>query len=206
MALKAVASFTDYKRLIDVMKQIDPEMVKKLRKRYREIGRPVVKGIKDEIPTEAPLSGMVTKVGRLSWSRTMNQNTDIKSVVIRDKKRRPRSKYPIVGLVQAVVRAAPVALADMAGRSGAYVDSKTVTREYDYTYTGKYGSKRVFKRTHKINGQGRRMIEKLNERASKAASRYAYPGAEASLPEAKAQMQVAVDDAVNNVNQMLRSV
>lgn len=207
MALKAVVSFTDYKRLIDVMKQIDPEMVKKLRKEYRRIGRPVVKGIKDEIPTEAPLkssrhASMVTKVGRLSWSRTENQTTDIKSVVIRDKKRAPRSKYPIVGLVQAVVRAAPVALADMAGRSGAYVNSKDETREYDYTYTGKYGGKYVAKRKHKIRGQGRALIRNLGG----TKSRYVYPGAEAALPQAKVEMQAAVNDAVNKVNQMLRKV
>ena len=203
MAIKAVVTFTDYKRLIDVMKQIDPEMVKKLRKRYREIGRPVVKGIKAQIPTEAPLSNMVTKVGRLSWSLTMNQSRDIKSVVVRDRKRRPRSKYPIVGLVQAVVRAAPVALADMAGRSGAYVNSKDETREYDYTgpQKGKPAGQ-LGRRKHKIRNQGRRMIEKLGGKGS----RFVYPGAEASLPQARAEMKAAVDEAVNKVNQMLRSV
>ena len=207
MAINAVVTFTDYKRLIDVMKQIDPEMVKNLRKEYRRIGRPVVKGIKDKIPTDAPLksskhASMVTKVGRLSWSRTMNQNKDIKSVVIRERKRAPRSKYPVVSLVQAVVRAAPVALADMAGRSGDYVDSKDETRPYDYTYTGKYGTKYVSKRTHKIRGQGRALIRNLKGNKS----RYVYPGAESKLPEAKAEMQAAVNQAVMKVNQMLRSV
>jgi hypothetical protein len=203
LALKAVASFTDYKRLIDVMKQIDPKMVKELRKDFRRIGRPVVKGIKTSIPTEAPLSNMVTKVGRLSWSLTMNQSRDIKSVVIRDRKRAPRSKYPIVGLVQAVVRAAPVALADMAGRSGAYINSKDETREYDYTgpQKGKPAGQ-LGRRKHKIRNQGRRMIENLGGRGS----RYVYPGAEASLPQARAEMKVSVDNAVNDINQMLRSV
>lgn len=202
MALKAVLSFTDYKRLIDVMKQIKPEMVKQLRKDFRRIGRPVVKGIKSKIPTTAPLSGMVTKVGRLSWSITMNQSREVKSVVVRDRKRAPRSKYPIVGLVQAVVRAAPTALADMAGRSGRYVDSKDITREYDYTgpQRGKPAGQ-LGRRKHKIRGQGRAMIQKLGSRGS----RFVYPGAEASLPQAKVEMQAAVNDAVNNVNNMLRS-
>jgi len=62
LALSAVVSFTDYKRLIDVMKQIDPKLVKSLRKDFRRIGRPVVKGIKAQIPSQAPLSGMVTKL------------------------------------------------------------------------------------------------------------------------------------------------
>lgn len=202
MAVKAVVTYTDYKQLISIMRQVDPALVKALRKRYRQIGRPVTKGIKDSIPNSAPLSGMVTKIGRLSWSRTMNQSRDIKSVVIRDRKRPPRSKYPVVGLVQAVVRAAPVTLADMAGRSGSYVNAKSVTREYDYTYTGKYGGKFIGKRTHRINGQGRAMIARLGSRAS----RYAYPGAEKAMPQVKAETQIAINDAVNNINQMLRRV
>jgi hypothetical protein len=197
--LKAVVTFTDYKRLITVMRQVEPEMVKALRKRYRQIGRPLVQDIKGAIPAAAPLSGMVTKVGRLSWSRTMNQSKPIRSVVIRDRKRKPGGRYPIVGLVQAVVGAAPVGLADMAGRSGSYVNSKSITREYDYTYHGVNGSY-IGKRKHRINGQGRRMIEKLGGRGS----RYVYPGAEKALPQARAEMQVAVNDAVNEVNARLR--
>jgi hypothetical protein len=201
VAVEAVVTFPDYKRLITILRQIDPELVKALRKRYRQIGRPVVSGIKTSIPTNAPLSGMVTKVGRLSWSRTMNQNTAIKSVVIRDRKRAPRGKYPVVGLVQAVVRAAPVTLADMAGRSGAYINSRTVTREYDYTYH-RGGVAVLGRRKHRINGQGRAMIAALGGKGS----RYIYPGAEKALPQVKAEIQAAVNDAVKNVNQMLRSV
>ena len=202
MALKAVVSFTDYRRLIKVMREIDPELVKQLRKDFRRIGRPVVKGIKQNIPTEAPLSGMVTKVGRLSWSRTMNQTRDIKSVVVRDRKRAPRSKYPVVSLVQAVVRAAPVALADMAGRSRAYVNSKDETREYDYTgpQKGKPAGQ-LGRRKHKIRNQGRKMIDKLGGKGS----RYVYPGAEATLPQVKAEMRQSVDTAVVKINKMLRS-
>lgn len=201
MAVEAVVTFTDYKRLISVMRQVEPELVKALRKRYRQIGRPLVKGIKDAIPTNAPLSGMVTKVGRLSWSRTMNQNTAIKSVVIRDRKRAPRGKYPVVGLVQAVVRAAPVTLADMAGRSGAYINSRAVTREYDYTYH-RGGAAVLGRRKHRINGQGRAMINALGGRGS----RYVYPGAEKSLPQVKLETQIAINDAVKNINEKLRSV
>jgi len=200
--INAVVSFTDYQVLIRTMRAIQPEMVKALRKRYRQIGRPVVDGIKAHIPNKAPLSGMVTKVGRLSWSMTMNQTRPIKSVVIRDKKRPPRSKYPIVGLVQAVARSGPVGLADMAGRSGAYINAKTVTREYDYTYTGKYGGKYVSRRKHRINGQGVALIRSLNAKAS----RYIYPGAEQALPAARNEMVAAVQDAVDNVNSILRRV
>jgi hypothetical protein len=184
------------------MREIDPELVKQLRKDFRRIGRPVVKGIKQNIPTEAPLSGMVTKVGRLSWSRTMNQTRDIKSVVVRDRKRAPRSKYPVVSLVQAVVRAAPVALADMAGRSRAYVNSKDETREYDYTgpQKGKPAGQ-LGRRKHKIRNQGRKMIDKLGGKGS----RYVYPGAEATLPQVKAEMRQSVDTAVVKINKMLRS-
>ena len=196
----AVLTYPDYKHLIDTMRKVNPELVKALRKQYRVIGRDVVKGIKTSIPTQAPLSGMVTKVGRLSWSMTMNQTRPIKSVVVRDRKRAPQGKYPIVGLIQVVTRSAPVALADMAGRSGAHINARAVTREYDYTYTNASGGKYVGKRKHRINGQGAAMIRGLSARAS----RYVYPGAEKELPAAKAKIQVAVNEAVDNINAMLR--
>jgi len=197
--LKAVVTFTDYKRLITVMRQVEPDMVKALRKRYRQIGAPLVKDIRNGIPASAPLSGMVTKVGRLSWSRTINQNKPVRSVVVRDRKRSPRSKYLIVGLVQAVVGAAPVALVDMAGRSGAYINSRDMTREYDYTYQTS-GGPVLGKRKHRIRGQGRAMIARLGGRGS----RYVYPAAEKALPQARTEMQAAVNDAVNEINAKLR--
>lgn len=195
-----VLTFTEYQSLIRIMRQINPELVRNLRKRYRQIARPVVSGIKGNIPSTAPLSGMVTKVGRLSWSRTMNQSKDVKSVVIRERRRAPKSNIAIVGIVQARAVAAPLALADMSGRSGAYINARTVTREYDYTYHKANGQTYIGKRKHRVNGQGRIMISRL---ASKA-SRYVYPGAEKALPEAKIQMEAAVNDAVQQVNQMLR--
>jgi hypothetical protein len=197
---KGVLTVTDYRDLIALMRYIDPELVKALRKRYRKIGADLVTDIKKEIPNSAPLSGMVTKVGRLSWSRTMNQSRPVKSIVVRDRKRIVRSKLPTVGLVQVVARSAPLVMADMAGRSGAYINSRDETREYDYTYTGKYGGKYVAKRKHKIRGQGRAMIQKLGGRAS----RYVYPGAENKLPEVRKNIQLAVNEAANNVNQRLR--
>ncbi len=195
-----VLTFTEYQSLIRTMRQINPELVRALRKRYRQIARPVVSGIKGNIPSTAPLSGMVTKVGRLSWSRTMNQSKDVKSVVIRERRKAPRTSIPIVGIVQARAVAAPLALADMSGRSGAHINARSVTREYDYTYHKANGQTYIGKRKHRINGQGRIMIARL---ASKA-SRYVYPGAERALPEAKIQMEAAVNDAVQQINQMLR--
>lgn len=196
-----VLTFTEYQSLIRTMRQINPELVRNLRKRYRQIARPVVSGIKNNIPSTPPLRrGMITKVGRLSWSRTMNQSKDVKSVVIRERRKAPRTSIPIVGIVQARAVAAPLALVDMAGRSGAHVNARSVTREYDYTYHKANGQTYIGKRKHSINGQGRIMIAKLGSKAS----RYVYPGAERALPEAKIQMEAAVNDAVQQINQMLR--
>lgn len=200
VGISGVVTVTDYRELIAIMRYIDPDLVKALRKQYRAIGKDLVSDVKKAIPNKPPLSGMVTKIGRLSWSRTMNQTRPVKSVVVRDRKRIVRSKLPTVGLVQVVARSTPVVMADMAGRSGAYVNSRDETREYEYTYTGKYGGKFISKRKHKIRGQGRIMIEKLGGRGS----RYVYPAAEAKLPEVRAKVQAAINDAVNDVNVRLR--
>jgi hypothetical protein len=197
--VSGVLSVTDYRQVIATLRKVQPELVKALRKRYRQIARPVVKGVQDSIPNEAPLSGMVTKIGRLSWSRTVNQTRPIKSVVVRDRKRMPRSNYPIVSLVSVVTRSAPVGLADMAGRSGRHVNSKDMTREYDYTYHTPNGPV-IGRRKHRIRGQGAAMIRGL----SRNASRFVYPGAEKALPQARIEVQIAVNDAVNTVNSMLR--
>jgi hypothetical protein len=194
--LKAVFSFTDYQRLILVMRQINPKMVRSFRKRQREVGQELVSGIQDSIGAAKVHRGMVTKVGRLSWSMNKNQSVDVKSVVIRDRKRKPRSKYPIIGIIQASTLSAPVAIYDMAGRSGAYINKYSETREYKYTGP----SKTPGSRKHKINGQGRRMIEMLGKKAS----RYVYPGAEKHLPAVQNKMRAVVNDAVNEINSMLR--
>lgn len=210
MALKSVAGnlvLSDYREMIAVMRKVQPELVRQLRKRYRQIGQPVVAAIKSAIPSNPPLSGMVTKVGRLSWSRTMNQTRPLKSAVIREKRAlsvKGRS-LPIVGLVQARVNAAPTALADMSGRSGRYVNARAVTREYDYTYTIN-GQKVLGKRKHKINGQGRKMISGLNGRFGGKASRFIYPAAESKIPAVAAEMKVAVQKASDDLNAMLKGL
>lgn len=216
MALKSVAGnlvLSDYREMISVMRKVQPELVRQLRKRYREIGRDIVKAIKTDIPTAPPLvshkrgTSMITKVGRLSWSRTENQTRPLKSVVIREKRTLSvrGKRLPIVGLVQARVNAAPVALADMAGRSGRYINARAVTRKYKYTYHTKDGEF-VGDRDHKINGQGRAMINQLNKNFGRRASRFIYPAAESKIPAAAAEMKVAVQKASDNLNAMLKGV
>ena len=201
--VKAVVTFTDYQALISVMRQINPALVRAFRKNQRQIAGPVVRGIRDGLGQVKPHRGMVTKVGRLSWSMTMNQSKDIQSVVVRDRKRKPRSTFPVIGIIQARTLAAPVGIYDMAGRSRAYINSKDETREYDYTgpQRGKPAGQ-LGRRKHKIRNQGLRMIEMLGGRGS----RFVYPAAEKQLPEVRMKLQIAVNQAVNEVNSMLRRI
>lgn len=201
-SVKAVVSVTDYRNLILTMRKINPALVRAFRKRQRQVGQPVVDGIRSGISSFRPSRGMVTKVGRLSWSMTMNQSKDVSSVVIRDRKRKPRSSFPLIGIVQARTLSAPVALYDMAGRSGAYINKNDMTREYDYTgpQKGKPAGQ-LGRRKHRIRGQGQALI---NRALKSRASRFVYPGAEDKLSAVRTQMQVVVNDAVNLVNSMLR--
>lgn len=191
---KSAIVLTDYRALMQQIKTVEPTLRKQLADNMKDIMKPAQREIKAAIPTAAPLSGMVTRVGRLAWNRTMNSTKPVKNALIQVNNK-PTMRFQYSSLAKIRVGAAPTVLADMAGRSGKFINARDETREYDYTYHFKNGEI-LGKRKHKINGQGAKMIEKLG----RPASRYVYPAVEHVLPEIRAELRRTLERAYNLVN------
>jgi hypothetical protein len=180
---------TDYRKMMVTVRKIEPTLIKQMRSDIRDIASPIRDDIKSAIPSTRPLSGMVTKVGRLSWSKTMNTARPLKSVTI-ESFRKINTKYTMYSLARLRVWSAAVVMADMAGRSGAWVN--------------KDGAEIIGKRKHRINGQGVALINRLNG-FGKSASRFVWPAAERSLPHAKLEIRRSLERAYGMLNlEMLR--
>ena len=200
---ESTLTVTDYRDLMMSLRKVEPSLIKQMRNDIKDIASPIREDVKTAIPSIAPLSGMSTKVGRLSWTKTMNTTKPLKSVTV-EIFRRPNLKYQFYSLARIRVMNASVVLSDMMGRSGKSINSKSETREYDYTYH-KDGAEIIGKRKHKINGQGAIMIQKMNGRAGRTASRFTWPAAERALPHAKLEIRKSLERAYGLVNlEMLR--
>lgn len=187
---------TDYRDIIKALNNLEGEILKEFFKGVKDIAKPVQDGIKKSIPLRAPFRGM-RKVssgipGRLTWG-TGKPARSATIVAARPKKSFQGKR---ISIVKVVVKSPATIMADMAGKSRAYVNKKAMTEPYAYTRTfkGKYGSIRSFRtiRRHKINGQGSAMIDKLGSQPS----RFVYPGAEAAWDDSVRKIDKHLGDAI----------
>lgn len=187
---------SNYYNLIKALRETDKELLKEFRKRAKDIGKPVQAAIKRSIPSTPPIRGMRRRVvpGRLTWGI----GKPAKSALIRLKNPRKFQKDQRTSLLSVRVGSPATVLADMGGKSNRVTGKNKITPVYAYSR-----SKSKF-RQHTINGQGENMISALN--AAGGASRYIWPGAEDAIPEARQQFQIAVDEAVETVNENLERV
>ena len=198
---------SDYRDLISALNKLEGQVLKEFFRGAKEIAKPVQVGIKAAIPSRAPLRGSSRRPngtkygmqkaaqgipGRLTWG-TGKPAKSATIVAMRPKK---SFKGQRVGIVKVVVKSPATIMADMAGKSRAYVNKKSMTDPYPYTRTikGKYGSIRRLRtvRRHKINGQGSAMIDKLGSQPS----RYVYPGAESAFGDSVRRIDKHLGDAI----------
>lgn len=184
---KKAILITDYRDMIKTINQVQPTLIKDLKKNIRSIAAPAQSAVKQRIPSVAPLSGMMrVHHGTKTW----NYGAPAKSVLIDVRNSGKPNKKGYITLGRLRVRSVGTVLADMSGRSGKYVDKWTATKPYMYRYY-KNGQAIDAPRAHRINGQGARMIDKLNERKG-TASRFAWPAFEQAQPEIRAKAQLAI--------------
>ncbi len=196
---KAVVELSDWRYLIKELNKLNREMHKELKKDFRQIAAPVQKSIKNEISKRPPLSQMAkAKIpGRTTWGT----GKPARSAIIRLPRNARSKSLPIL---QIRVGSPATIIADMAGKSNAATNSKARTAPYDYTMYVNGSPVRV-QRTHKITkAASRAFISNLDARLNSRASRMVYPGAEKSLPEAREQIQISVNKAIDYVNRELR--
>ena len=191
-----VLSISDYRWLMKELNEITPKLSNQLRKDWRQIATPVKDRIKETIPIRPPLSGMRKQVvpGRVTWGKGKPARSAILKVAD------PRPKKNQFRIAQIVVGSPATVIADMAGASNKLTGKLKRTSEYAYSLS------RTGFRTHKINGQGKIMIDTLNARFGSGASRMVYPGAEKALGQARDEMIDSVNEAVKMINRNLGKV
>lgn len=195
---------TDYRDLITALKGLEGEVLREFFKGAKDIAKPVRAGIIKSIPLRAPLSQMRPAAGGIPGRLTWGTGKPARSATIVANRPKASFKGKRISIVKIVVKSPATIMADMAGKSRAFVNKKAMTEPYAYTRTlrGKFGSIRKLRtvRRHKINGQGNAMINKLGGQPS----RFVYPGAEASFDGAVREFDRYLGDAIITVERETR--
>ena len=190
---------TDYKDMLKTIRAAEPQIMKDLKRNIREVVAPAQSAVKQNIPQVAPLSGMIrVHHGTKTW----NFGAPAKSVVTDVRSGGKPNKHGYVTLVRLRVKSVGTVIADMAGRSGRFVDRYSATKPYMYRYY-KNGQPIDGVRVHRINGQGARMIDKLNERNG-TASRFAWPAFERAQEAVAAKAMLTIHRTMDIINGQLR--
>ena len=136
-----------------------------MRSEIRSIAKPIDNQIKQNIPAQAPMSGMAKGNGRLRWLGDKKpQSTSILNRV------KASGRSLTTTLVAIQMNSPAVSMADMAGRVN---QSRPVSREY----TVRLRNGDIVKRRHRVTTQGKQMIANLGRKAS----RYGWPAVESQL-------------------------
>ncbi len=178
--------YSNVRELQRQLKAIEPALQKAMVKDIKTEVKPLQTAVKSALPKVSPLSGANTE-GRLGFGQGRPSN----STTIRY-----RSGYSkrtaITSLVSVIVNSPFTAVMDYAGKGGG-TSRSAVTRPYPY----KGGT-----RTHRNNGQGQAMIDRLN--SIRRPSRFAWPAAEKSLPMVQQKVQAVLNQASAAISRSFR--
>ena len=185
-------SVGDIRKLQRALKAIDPKLRTQLLREAKASAKPVQAAVKSAIPAVAPLSGMTQ--GRLAWSASVDakgRSHNPKDVKIQFRTS-SSGKSLTTSLVRVRVASPAVVVADMAGKSGRFIDAgyNGSGRTRSYPYKGG-------QRTHRVNGQGKAMIKALG----RTPSRYVWPAAERSIPAARDAVDKVITKFAQIINQ-----
>jgi hypothetical protein len=184
---------TDIRNLQKRLKAIDPTLRTALVRDAKAVAAPTVSAIKTAIGSVTPNSGMLRPGTRLNWNNAIDAKGRSHSALdVKPQFRTSMSgRSDRTSLVRVKVGNPAVALADMGGRSGRYINAgykgSGFTREYAY----KGGTRR-----HRVNGQFRGVTEKIGG----SASRFVWPAAERSLPAARDAIEKILRNAYTRIN------
>jgi hypothetical protein len=198
-ALKVYAS--DWKVFSKALYEIDKEQSIQLKKRFKEIARPVQKSVKDEIRHgsrgAAPMSGMLHG-GRTGWSRDYGRigsavsgaNRQIYDSVLVESFRRPKRGQ--TGIARLRVRSAATVLTDLANKAS----GRTYTRMYKIR---EFGGEEIMRNhivTPKVVSKFLGNLKPISKPSKRKKSRNVYPGFDKAYPEAKKEAEIAIKEAI----------
>ena len=188
-------SVQDIRALQRQLKQIDTGLRTQMVREAKAIGRQAESKIKSAIPVSTPLRVSNSR-GRMSWDHQVNA----KGRVLKANQTSVQFRTSTGGssrttsLVSVKVLAPVTVMADMAGRSGRFMD-----KGYKGTgFSRAYERNGVLMR-HKLNGQGAGMVRKLGS----GASRYAWPAIEADRPALEAEIRRILNKYADIVNRRM---
>ena len=189
-------SVTDIRELQKRLKSIDPKLRTELLRNAKKPAEAIISEVRPAINAVQPLSGMTR--GRLNWNASVDAKGKIHKADDLKIQFRTRStgKSNVTSLVRVKVGSPAVTMADMAGRSGRWVNKGYKGTGYTREYYYRLRNGDSIKRRHKVNGQGEKMIQNLGGNAS----RYVWPAAEKSIPAVRAQIEAVLRNAFDQIN------
>jgi hypothetical protein len=198
-ALKVYAS--DWKVFAKALNGIDKEQSFQLKKRFKEIARPIQKSVKQEIKGGTrglpPMRGMLHG-GRTGWSRDYgNVGSPVSGA-----KRQPydsvlveafnKPKRNQTGIARLRVRSAATVLTDLANKAR----GRSYTRMYKIREFGGEEIMRNHILTPKVVNQFLQNLKPISKPSKRKKSRNVYPGFDKSYPEAAREAEKAIGKAV----------
>ena len=169
-----------------VLNQYQRDVVKDLRKDISEVASPLVTAIKANIPNSAPIRGF-SHNGRTAWPKRPVK-IQIKLATSKSSRRQRTATAKIV------ITNAGVEIADMAGKKNK-VQSSGLTRAY--------AKGNVIMR-HRLNNQGRYMIDALSSTGYGRASRYIYPAVDKYEQRIRMEIDKTIEESIIKANTKLQ--
>jgi hypothetical protein len=200
-AVKVYAS--DWKVFVKELNKIDPQQIKELKKRWKEIAEPARTSVKDELKglgTAGPMRGM-RHGGRTGWGTNYGSTGGPVSGARRKAYNNvttsalTRNKRGATGIARLRVRSAGVVLGDLAQKQS----GRSYTRMYKIR---EFGGPEIM-RSHEIRPIA--VQEFLNnlgavvKPSKRKKSRNVYPGFDKALPAVSAQARVAIEETIRFV-------
>jgi hypothetical protein len=188
---------SDVRLLQKRLREIDPELRKQLVRDAKGVGKKAQSIIKPAIPSVAPLSGMMKSRGSFGWNTQSYKGKPIPANTTQVRFRTSSGGGArVTSLVSVRVPAPMTVIADLAGRSGAYVGQGYKGTGYSRTYTDRWGNLR----RHRLNGQGEGMIREMGGRGS----RFLWPSIERQRPALDKEVQQVINRYIEIVNRRFK--
>jgi hypothetical protein len=203
--IKVYAS--DWKVFVKELNKIDPQQMKNLQKRWKEIAEDAKKGVSDSLKgegagTAGPMSGM-RHGGRTGWgtnygkvgspvsgARRKPYNSITTSALTRNKK-------GATGIARLIVRSAGTVYADLAQK----ISGKAYTRMYKIR---EFGGPEVM-RSHQIRssavGSFLSNLGPVVKASKRKKSRHVYPGFDGAYPKVKIRAEAAIRETIKFVEE-----
>jgi hypothetical protein len=177
---------TGIREALNTLAKFDKELTKELRLDLAKVAQPLTSAILARIPTHPPIRGFDHK-GRTSWPT--------KPVKVRTKLNTSTSfRQMRTSTVKIIISNGGVEIADMAGKRND-IKYSGMTRAY---------AKGSVIMSHRINGQGKSMIQALSSTGVGRASRYVYPAVDKYRDTITMEIDKTVQQAIKIGSERLK--